>query len=98
MITSLILATVLLAAPEPSSFEGRYYRGEGDSRYLELLDISRRMFDADPELQSLPMLYTPAWNGFVEGPTWGAWWIQNSYGSTYCALPFFQEPLFSFLQ
>jgi len=34
------------------------------------------------------MLYTPKWNGFVEGPTWDAWWIQNSYGTTYCALPF----------
>jgi len=44
------------------------------------------------------MLYTPAWNGFVEGPTWGAWWIQNSYGTTYCALPLLQEPHVTFLQ
>ena len=46
----------------------------------------------------MPMLYTPAWNGFVEGPTWGAWWIQNSYGPTYCALPFWQEPYVTFVQ
>jgi hypothetical protein len=44
------------------------------------------------------MLYTPNWNGLVEGPTWDAWWIQNSYGPTYCALPFYQEPYLTFLQ
>ena len=40
----------------------------------------------------------PAWNGFVEGPTWGAWWIQNSYGPTYCAMPFYVEPYLTFLK
>ena len=44
------------------------------------------------------MLYTPLWDGLVEGPTWNAWWIQNSYGTTYCALPFYQEPFITFLQ
>lgn len=44
------------------------------------------------ELQNIGMLYNPTWNGFVEGPTWGAWWVQNSYGPTYCGLPFFTEP------
>ena len=44
------------------------------------------MFAPDPEFQNIAMLYMPAWNGLVEGPTWGAWWIQNSYGPTYCAL------------
>jgi len=79
-------------------FEGKYFAGEGDVQYLELLDIARRMFAADPEFQNVVMLYTPAWNGFVEGPTWGAWWIQNSYGPTYCALPFYVEPYITFLQ
>ena len=63
-----------------------------------MLDISARMFAPDPEFQNLPMLYTPVWNGFVEGPTWGAWWIQNSYGPTYCALPFWEEPYTTFIQ
>ncbi len=80
------------------TFEGRYFRGEGDEGYLQLLDIARRMMEPDPEFQNLSMLYTPAWNGFVEGPTWGAWWIQNSYGTTYCALPALQEPYITFLQ
>ncbi len=82
----------------PGPFEGRYFRGAGDVEYLELLDISRRMFEPDPEFQNMPMLYTPAWNGLVEGPTWDAWWIQNSYGTTYAALPFYTEPFVTFLQ
>ncbi len=79
-------------------FKGKYFCGSGDIEYLQLLDISRRMFDPDPEFQNIPMLYTPEWNGLVEGPTWNAWWIQNSYGTTYCALPFLREPIITFLQ
>lgn len=79
-------------------FEGQYFSGKGDIEYLQLLDIARRMFDPDVQYQNLPMLYTPVWNGFVEGPTWNAWWIQNSYGTTYCALPFLLEPYLTFLQ
>jgi len=79
-------------------FGGQYFSGRGDVEYLQLLDVARRMFEPDPEFQNLPMLYTPAWNGFVEGPTWNAWWVQNSYGTTYCALPFLLEPYLTFLQ
>ncbi|MCL6474148.1 MAG: hypothetical protein K6U75_03725 [Firmicutes bacterium] len=81
-----------------SQFEGQYFSGGGDTEYLQLLDIARRMFGPDAEFQNLSMLYTPQWNGFVEGPTWNAWWIQNSYGTTYCALPFLLEPYVTFLQ
>ena len=56
------------------------------------------MHDADSEFQNMAMLYTPQWNGLVEGPTWGAWWVQNSYGPTYCAIPFYEEPFVTFLQ
>ena len=73
-------------------------RGRGDVECLRLLETARRMFEPDPELQNVAMLYMPAWDGFVEGPTWDAWWIQNSYGTTYAALPFYQEPLITFLQ
>ncbi len=83
---------------EPNFFEGKYYYGEGDVEYIELLDISRRMFDPDPEFQNITMLYEPTWNGFVEGFEWGAYWIQNSYGTTYCAMPFLFEPYLTFLQ
>ncbi|MCX6926717.1 MAG: hypothetical protein NT154_26460 [Verrucomicrobia bacterium] len=63
-----------------------------------LLDVSRRMYDTDAEFQNMAMLYHPGWNGLVEGPTWGAWWVQNSYGPTYCAIPFYEEPFATFLQ
>src|SRR5574342_1316175 len=85
-------------APAAERFDGQYFSGEGDVEYLQLLDVARRMFAPDPEFQHLAMLYTPAWNGLVEGPTWGAWWIQNSYGPTYCALPFWEEPFVTFMQ
>ncbi|NLE57394.1 MAG: hypothetical protein GX616_03475 [Planctomycetes bacterium] len=96
------LLTICLANAEPAlavdRFSGKYFAGSGDVEYLEMLDIARRMFDPDPEFQNMTMLYNPAWNGLVEGPTWGAWWIQNSYGTTYCALPFYVEPMITFLQ
>ncbi len=96
------LLTICFAAVGPGRaaerFSGKYFSGNGDVEYLQLLDIARRMFAPDPEFQNMPMLYTPAWNGLVEGPTWGAWWIQNSYGTTYCALPFYVEPMTTFLQ
>ena len=36
------------------------------------------------------------WNGFVEGPTWSAWWTQNTYGTTLAAAPWLEEPLRTF--
>lgn len=81
-----------------SVFDGTFFKGTGDVEYLQLLDIARRMFNPDPEYQNLAMFYHPKWNGLVEGPTWGAWWVQNSYGTTYCSLPFLSEPFITFLQ
>ena len=94
----LVIGPAAFSAQSAGAFSGRYFSGEGDVEYLGLLDIAARMFNPDPEFQNVPMLYTPAWNGLVEGPTWGAWWIQNSYGTTYCALPFAVEPLRTFIQ
>jgi hypothetical protein len=95
-----VLSAVVFITPAPAveRFVGRHFAGEGDVEYLQLLDISRRFFEPDPELQNLSMLYMPSWNGLVEGPTWDAWWIQNSYGTTYAVLPFLQEPFVTFLQ
>jgi len=97
----LVLCFVLLSqftAAADERFEGRHYRGVGDVEYLRLLDTARRMFEPDARLQNLAMLYMPAWNGLVEGPTWDAWWIQNSYGTTYAILPLLREPFLTFLQ
>ncbi|MBN1489302.1 MAG: hypothetical protein JXA69_05235 [Phycisphaerae bacterium] len=98
LLAQLTLAPAAVAAAAAERFDGRYFSGEGDVEYLRLLDVARRMFSPDPEYQNAAMLYTPEWNGFVEGPTWDAWWIQNSYGTTYSALPFYDEPLITFLQ
>jgi hypothetical protein len=104
----LVIAAILFLTTATSSiqstahavgkFEGKFYVGQGDVEYLRLLDMSRRMFSPDPEFQNIAMLYTPSWNGWVEGSTWGAWWIQNSYGPTYCGLPVFDELQTTFLQ
>jgi hypothetical protein len=96
--SALILGLLLMPTMAAERFAGRYFAGQGDTEYLELLEASARLFNPDPEFQSLPMLYMPAWNGLVEGPTWGAWWIQNSYGTTWCALPFLREPFCTWLQ
>ena len=88
----------IVAGTDDPRFEGKHYRGRGDVEYLRLLETAGRMFRPDPELQNLSMLYMPSWNGLVEGPTWDAWWIQNSYGTTYAILPFLREPFTTFLQ
>ena len=98
ILCAVLFSVPVWAAPDSNTFEGKYYRGAGDVEYLRLLEVARRMFEPDPELQNLSMLYEPKWNGLVEGPTWDAWWIQNSYGTTYSILPFLQEPYVTFLQ
>ncbi len=101
LVSLLALATMFgttSRAAGVESYAGRYFRGAGAAEYLRLLDTARRMFAPDPEFENLSMLYMPSWNGLVEGPTWDAWWIQNSYGTTYSVLPFLQEPFVTFLQ
>lgn len=54
------------------------------STFLGMLDISRRQFSSkEITYQSVHMLYDGAWDGLKEGPTWAAWWTQNSYGTQY---------------
>ena len=97
-VAAPLFAGSLLFAVEPSeSFDGKFYSGEGDTEFLRLLELSRRLFSPNPELQDISMLYTDWWNGFVEGPTWNAWWVQNSYGTSLAALPFLEEPYVTFL-
>jgi hypothetical protein len=87
-----------VTADNQPRFEGKYYSGQGDVEYVELLDSARRMFDPDPYLPNIAMFYKPQWNGFVLSPNWGMWWVQNTYGTTYCALPFYMEPYTTYLQ
>ena len=72
--------------------------GEGDSvEWLDSLNTARSQWSPNPFFQDVSQLYNSDWNAFVEGPTWGAWWTQNSYGPSFAALPFLQEPYVSFL-
>ena len=80
-----------------TDYTGKYISGSGDTEYLELLDKAYRMIRPDGELENLSMLYTPSWNGFVEGPTWNAWWIQNSFGPTYTMLPLMDQAYRAFV-
>ena len=100
LLLGFICFTVLTCFAEgssPEEFNGKYYRGKGDTEFLRLLEFSRRLFSPDPEVQNISMLYSEKWNGFVEGPTWNAWWIQNSYGTSFAELPFLEEPYVTFL-
>ncbi len=79
-------------------YEGKYCSGTGDTDFLRLIDESFAFFHSNPVVPNLTMIYNEEWNTFTEGAGWGAWWIQNSYGFSYAATPFLQEPWFSILQ
>ncbi len=79
-------------------YDGKFCSGKGDIEFLRLIDESFAFFNPNPTVPNLTMLYQPEWNTFVEGARWDAWWIQNSYGFSYSATPFLQEPWFSLLQ
>jgi len=79
-------------------YEGKYCSGSGDVEYLRLIDESFAFFHPNPVVPNLTMIYKPEWDTFTEGAGWGAWWIQNSYGFSYAATPFLEEPWSSILQ
>ena len=78
-------------------YKGNFISGTGDTTYLHLLDQAYRMMQPDPVLENLSFLYEPWWNGFLEGPTWQAWWTQNSFGPTYTMLPFMDKAYQTFI-
>ncbi len=79
-------------------YEGKYCSGTGDINFLRLIDESFAFFHPNPVVPNLTMIYNPDWDTFTEGAGWGAWWIQNSYGFSYAATPFLQEPWSGILQ
>jgi hypothetical protein len=83
---------------KPDRYDGEFCKGEGDVEFLRLIDESFAFFNPNPIVPNLTMLYQPEWDTYVEGAGWGGWWIQNSYGFSYAATPFLQEPWFSLLQ
>jgi len=79
-------------------YEGKYCSGTGDLNFLRLIDESFAFFHPNPVVPNLTMIYNADWDTFTEGAGWGAWWIQNSYGFSYAATPFLQEPWSRILQ
>ena len=92
IVLSIVLVCYSCTSTQPSfDYEGKYISGSGDMEYLDLLDKAYRMLRPDGELENLSMLYFSGWNGFVLGPTWNQWWIQNSFGPTYTMLPLMDQ-------
>ena len=82
------LALLAAMAAQAHAFSGEFVSGVGDERFVKLLDTARRQWSTtEAEYQSVLQLYRGDWDGLMEGPTWGAWWTQNSYGTTMTALP-----------
>ncbi|MHB0999176.1 MAG: glucosidase family protein [Armatimonadota bacterium] len=104
MLKILVIAILLInlggqmVHAKSDTFNGKFVSGKGDVDCIQALDTSLRMFHEDAEFPNISMMYTPWWNGLYEGASWDAWWIQNSYGTSYCAIPFLQEPYLTFLQ
>ncbi len=80
------------------AYDGKFCSGTGDINFLRLIDESFAFFHPNPIVPNLTMIYNPDWDTFTEGAGWGAWWIQNSYGFSYAATPFLQEPWSGILQ
>ena len=100
-VVILVLMSALAngqALQKPGSYKGNYCEGEGDVDFLRLIDESFAFFHPNPTVPNITMVYKPEWDTFTEGAGWGAWWIQNSYGFSYAATPFLQEPWISILQ
>lgn len=100
-IVLLVLISSVLYGQGPiksGQYDGKFCAGSGDVDFLRLIDESFAFFHPNPTVPNITMVYKPEWDTFTEGAGWGAWWIQNSYGFSYAATPFLQEPWFSMLQ
>jgi hypothetical protein len=100
ILTVAILTSFTVTNDEKAveQYKGKYCSGTGDADFLRLIDESFAFFHPNPVVPNLTMIYNADWDTFTEGAGWGAWWIQNSYGFSYAATPFLQEPWFSTLQ
>ena len=93
---ALLLGLLGIASVAAGAYNGTFISGDGDARFLKLLDVARRTWSPDEvEYQSVGMLYRGDWDGLMEGPSWGAWWSQNSYGTVMTALPVMDDLSFA---
>lgn len=98
LIVIFLFAITCIRCSNKTDYDGKFCSGNGDIDFLRLIDESFAFLHPNPVVPNLTMVYNPEWNTFVEGAGWGGWWIQNSYGFSYAATPFLEEPWFSILQ
>jgi len=104
MLWATVAACMLLgvgsfaASADAADYNGRYCSGKGDAGYLRMIDQSFGFFHPNPYRQNISMLYLGKEERLCENASWYMWWVQNSYGPTYCALPFMKEPWVTALQ
>lgn len=79
-------------------YSGRYCSGKGNVGYLRLIDQSFEFFHPNPYRQNISMLYIGKEERLCENMSWYMWWVQNSYGPTFCSLPYLKEPWITALQ
>lgn len=94
----LSLTASVSAVQSAGAYKGKYCDGAGDVEYLRMIDRSFACFHAGTDGPNISMVYTPAWDMFLLGPMWPLWWVQNSYGPSFCSMPFLQEPWRTTLQ
>jgi len=75
-----------------------FYSGHGDRDFIDLLNASYAHFTPTADIPNLSMLIDETRDTFMLGHFWKAFWIQNSYGFDYNAIPFLPEPFFTILQ
>ena len=79
-------------------YDGVYCSGKGDTGYLRLIDQSFGFFHPNPYRQNISMLYLGKEERLCENAAWYMWWIQNSYGPSFCSTPFLKEPWLTAMQ
>ena len=83
---------------ETTDYSGRWIEGSGDKAVLEAVDAAFESTQPSARMACLPLLYKRNWDGFVEGPPWPCWWIQNSFGPSYGLMPILGEPQATWLE
>ena len=95
----LFCAAAWCAAPAPAAPATRtWVEGEGDPAAIEAINAAYECTQPSADMACLPLLYKRDWDGFVEGPPWPCWWIQNSFGPSYALMPFLGEPYATWLE
>lgn len=81
-----VAASLATAASAANDYVGRYCSGRGNVGYLRLIDQCFEFFHPNPHRQNISMLYIGKEERLCENHSWYAWWVQNSYWPTFCAL------------